>query len=362
MKVTKFLRVVLTFLSAIMLFESCDSQGLDEKYDIVGTWYGTSSYYNPVSGTKFRHLTIEFWEDFTGELQFEGPTNFKVAYFKWSVSNGIIQCNGASANIEGDVDADFSLSLRIDGDRLIPQNQYGYFILTRDGSVETNSDGDEIVDKSEMLKRVWITTVGDIVLNLKSDDTFEEYVLESPYSDKYLSVSKGSYTYDSRYDRLMINGVSFDITLLDEESLMISGNGKLIAYNAASPSDIPSQPDLHGMLVEHRIWSSENSKYKFVFSYNGKDIAYLEKSNVKVGSYGIVPMTAQGTYTLSGNKLTCNFTSVYWEGGNLSQYADIFPGWTYNKPCTKIFTIESNGDESIIVTDEKGNRIYMNPT
>lgn len=363
---TKLLRGVLTFLSAVMLFGSCERQEFNEKqesnekYDIVGTWYGINSYYNPAGGTKFRYLTIEFWDNFTGELQYEGPTSIKIAYFYYSVSNDVIVCKGASANTDGDVDESFSLTLRIEGDRLIPQNQYSYFILTKDGSVETNgSNGKEVIDQSDLLKRVWITTTGEVVLNLKTDDTFEEYVLESPYSDRYLSVSKGQYTYDPRYYKLIINMKSFLITVLTEETLVISGDGKIISYHAASPSDIPSQPDLYGMLVKYGWWKSKNSKYTFVFSTDGKHITYFEVSNVNIGSYGKATLQAKGTYELSGNVLTCSFTEVSWQGGDLNQYANIFPGWSYNTPCTKVFTIQSNGDESIIVIDEKGNKYSM---
>lgn len=357
----KFFRTILVVIVAVLGFTSCsDNFGFDEKNDIIGIWYGTNSYYNPVSGTKFRYLTIEFNENQTGKMEFEGPTSYKYAFFTWSVSNDIINCNGASANIDGDVDTSFSLSLRIEGNRLIPQNLYSYFILTRDNSVETNSgSGEEVVDNSELLKRVWISTSGDVVLNLKSDDTFEEYVLDAPYSKNYISVNKGNYSYDPRYERIYISSTWFDIITLTENSLMIRNESKTLSYNAGYTSDIPSQPNLHELLVEYWGWSSDNSKYQFLFSNDG--ITYYEKSNVNVGSYGKATLTARGTYVISGNKLICTFTSVTWPGGSASQYANIFPGWTYNKSCKKTFTIQSNGGKSVLVIDENGNRYTISP-
>ena len=48
-----------------LLIDSGEVESSDADYDIVGAWYGIHSYYNPVGGTKFQYLTIEFRDDYS---------------------------------------------------------------------------------------------------------------------------------------------------------------------------------------------------------------------------------------------------------------------------------------------------------
>lgn len=124
------------------LFSSCSSDDDESSFsDIIGTWSGTYTYYNPVGGQKYQYLTIWFYENGTGELEYESPTSSSFASFIYSVAGNVVMCQGAWANSDADYDVNFAMTLRIDGDRLIPQDRYSAFILTRDGSIVTDSSG-----------------------------------------------------------------------------------------------------------------------------------------------------------------------------------------------------------------------------
>lgn len=135
--------LIVMLLCAVMLV-SCDKDDEPSKSEIIGTWYGTRSYYNPAGGTKYQYLTIKFEANGTGSLEYEAPTSYSVAQFTYSVKKDIITCVGAYANSYGDIESDFEISLRIEGDRLIPLNRYTLFILTKDNSVMTDSNGNEV--------------------------------------------------------------------------------------------------------------------------------------------------------------------------------------------------------------------------
>ena len=119
---------------------SCGSDDETLRDDLLGTWYGIFKYKNPVSGTKYHYLDITLNENKTGEFSYERANDISVGHFTYTVSDSRIKCNGVSINSDGDVE-DLYLELKIDGNRLIPQNKFTHFILTKDGSVVTDSSG-----------------------------------------------------------------------------------------------------------------------------------------------------------------------------------------------------------------------------
>ncbi len=131
------------FLVLIPIFiTSCskdDIQSISSK-DIIGSWYGTFTYENPASGTKYQYLTMQFNEDETGEFEYKGPTQCTVASFNYSINGHTVKCEGYECQIGGEV-KDFNMSLKYEGDRLIPVNKLTKFILTRDGSIITDQNG-----------------------------------------------------------------------------------------------------------------------------------------------------------------------------------------------------------------------------
>ncbi len=267
------------------------------------------------------------------------PVSETYGSFNYSVSDNTISCSGYRSS--GDGTEEFQMFLEIHGDRLIPIDKYTQFILTRDGSVVTNGDGDEVIDKSDLLQRVWVETNGTTVMKFGMS-TVEEYILESPYSSYYKSYGKLDYSYSPERNKLWIGSGAFDIRLLDESSLSIirESDNVVFEYTVGDESDIP-EGSLYGMLT-YKPWGSEDTYYTFYFTPAG-GVVYFEESYPNTGNWDIY-LRAEGTFSVSGNKVQCNYTSVWWAGGESSQNKNIFSGWTYGKPCTKTYTVTIDGN------------------
>lgn len=69
----------------LLCFSCKDNDEPTSGYDVVGTWYGEYKYYNPAAGYKTQFLTITFNPDGTGELDYEAPTSFAKAFFRYEV-------------------------------------------------------------------------------------------------------------------------------------------------------------------------------------------------------------------------------------------------------------------------------------
>lgn len=147
MKQLKFLSMLL-FATLSLAVCACGSSDDEPVADLTGTWYGTRSYYNPASGTRYQYLTVTLSADKTGCLEYEAPTSYTIAYFKWKKSGDYVQCDGVSGNSDGEASTDFSMKMKISADRLIPVDRYSVFILTRDNSVMTDGNGNEITNDS----------------------------------------------------------------------------------------------------------------------------------------------------------------------------------------------------------------------
>lgn len=133
-----------SLLSFLMAFLPAGCSDGDEpaSNDIVGTWYGHRVYYN---GSKHQYLTFTFNEDKTGTMEYESPVSFSAASFTYTVKGNTISCNGVYASTYDDWPSQFSKILKINNDRItIPDDQFHDFILTRDGSVTVDGDGNEI--------------------------------------------------------------------------------------------------------------------------------------------------------------------------------------------------------------------------
>lgn len=330
--------------------------------EITGTWTGTRYYENPVSGIKSNSLEVTFNSDKTGEITYEGVTIFSYGKFQYSFSGNTISCRGVWANTNEDVDLDFTISFRIEGERLIPIDRYQNFILTRDGSVSTNGDGEEIVDNSELLPGVWVKIDKSAVLELFSSDTYTLYKVDPDDPDSYLSDVSGSYYYDAIRSLLVLGNVRYELRGISSEALYIynTETGRLDCYERGSSKDIPEQPDIKSYLNKYLVWSTKNTDYVFSFFSNGS-VQYFENTTVKVNYSGTVTLSAKGTYSVSGKTITCRFTDVYWENGQDSKYANIFPGWVYDKPCTKTYTVKKISDTNLWLECEDGSVLKMTP-
>lgn len=176
--------LALIILSSIIsvTFTSCSSDDDAASPDIIGSWYGTRKYNNPVSGTKYQYITITFNSDHSGTLEYESPVSVSYAIFSWSVSGSIITCRGAYADTYGDAASDFTMQIEIKGDRLYPLNNYSSFILTRNGDVITDGNGNETKNssvKSIMASAISYWNCDDISTTFTSKNTVT-YMETSP--------------------------------------------------------------------------------------------------------------------------------------------------------------------------------------
>lgn len=240
---TNYLKLLVVIIISLTI-GACRDKNEPNANSITGSWYGTRSYYNPAGGTKYQYLSMSFESNGTGTLRYESPVSFSVAKFVYKISGNKITCKGAYANTYGDVESDFTMDLSIEGDRLIPINKYQQFILTRDDSVMTDGDGNEIIDQSDLLHQVWISTSGETVV-IFQESTFIEYELSSQFSKTYTNRSDGSYSYDPARKLINITGTQFEILLLTSKylSLKNKNNSKIFNYNVGSESDIPVSED-----------------------------------------------------------------------------------------------------------------------
>jgi len=343
----------------LCLLCGCSSDEPSNHDDLVGSWCGIRYYYNPASGTKYQYLRLTLEADGTGSLEYEAPSSYSVGNFTWSVDNGYVICRGIYAGSEY-VDENYSLRLRIDGDRLYPEGHFDVFILTKDGSVMTDGNGNEIGsadDLADLLMNTWVTTDGLVVTTFYYDGSYEEYVLSSKKSSTYTSVTEGYYEYTPLTKQLLINSSIWEVQELTVQTLKIKNGNKTISYNMGSKSDIPTSADITSFLSSAKMgWSDKNNKYCFLFTSDGS-VYYIENSGKKYGSYGIISLSAKGGYSLNGDKLTCYFNDVFWEYGSAGT-KDYFPDWTNGQSCIKTYTISVVYD-SLLVTFPNGTKVYL---
>lgn len=107
--------------------------------ELIGDWIGIC---HESRGTSY--LSVSFNTDLTGELLLESPSGaYNMAYFEYTMSGNEVLCKGTSSGTigGGGTNNNFSMTFHWDTNRLTPINQYTQFILTKDGSIETDQDG-----------------------------------------------------------------------------------------------------------------------------------------------------------------------------------------------------------------------------
>lgn len=351
----------MTAIALVVCCASCDKDDDLDKSGIVGTWFGTRTYYNPVGGTKYQYLTIEFKANGTGSFEYEAPTSYSVAKFVYSVTNNIVTCTGAYADTNGEVESDFEMKLRIEGDRLIPLDKYTVFILTKDNSVITDGDGNELTDDSELIRGVWLHSSREVVLVINDKD-FIEYTLMSTSSNIYSKKTEGSFSYNLLQKYVLINGSKYDVISLSETILQLkSSNGTLFNYTRGTTADIPTNgqnSNKYKEILENSRLGWMTSNDCFIRFYDSNKVLYMERSSKTLGSWGHINLNARGSYSLSDKTITCTYTDVSWQSGD-SYAKDYFPEWNHGKTNTKIYTIESISVENLVLKcDGKTYRFY----
>lgn len=344
-----------------MLATSCGKDEPDgmSKADLVGSWYGTRYYLNN-GNIRYQYFTLTLNSDKTGSMEYEAPTSYSTAYFKWKVSGDKVVCHGAYANTSGDVSEDYTLECRIENDRLIPIGTYSFFILTKDNSVMTDGNGNEIISPDEqqsILQNVWVSTDKTAVLNFYYGGEYEEFILTHAGSKKYSDHTMGEYRLSPLYKSLTLGLSTWDVITLDKERLVIKNGSRTLSYTVGSSSDLPTDCDLETFLQSAFGWSGQKGKYYFRFTKDGTAV-YFETSTRSYGSLGKISMRAVGSYSVNGSTVTCHFDDVSWDYGT-SSTANWFPGWTCGQACTKKYKIEVTPSYSIKVTFPDGKEVYM---
>lgn len=231
-----------------LFFLSCQKESRIPP-ELIGIWYGTT--YDDIGAA---YLKIEFEENGTGEFCLEtSSNNFGIAYFEYTISGNNIKCKGAYASSFGDgnINDDFSLTLKFDKDRIIPTSNWSSFILTQDGSIETDIYGNEVSNQSDLLRRVWVSEDGMTVFDFRDSKKAHLYELVAPYSKQFSWATTYEYTY--YYKRKEIDFVYgtgkdtqvfyYTITQLDNSTFILKNQngGSILKYKGGSESDLPTE-------------------------------------------------------------------------------------------------------------------------
>lgn len=355
---------ILIVLSLLLCFSCKDNDESASGYDIVGTWYGEYKYYNPAAGYKTQFLTITFNPDGTGELDYEAPTSFSKALFRYEVSDEVVRCNGAYATSfgDGDYDENFSLNLHISADRLIPEGKFNMFVLSRSGASDSAGNGNN-PDYSKSLLNTWISDDGKNILNITSDRV-ETYVVNTRNEYVYYGLHDYSDYYNREDRTIVFECTTWFIKECNESRLVLNANGYTYIYTAGRSSDIPLKPDLQEYLPSVVRIESLTGKYSLYFGHGNK-VTYFENSDVEVNtkySGRIKPtLIAVGEWEAGfrDGEIICYFASVSWQGDEYDENKNLFPGWECNKPCIKYITIKAITPLQFNVTLPNGGTYLM---
>lgn len=351
MRRIKYIWLVLIGGILLACSEKDESDVLYEK--IIGSFYRTI-----VSSIGEQRMSYTFNEDFTGIWYSTGRVE-QWAHFSYSISGNRIICIGVYGNSSGKI-SEYINELIYDDDCVYSKNLddcYGR------EEVVVDESGREIPDLSLLIyNSVW--RYENRIWYFDDSDNLYDYFLYEDSNDEYFACVKRSYSYERLYRILNIGISRCEIYALNETfmSLKIPGASSTAYLYRTEFQDLPSTINLFGCLTSASYWQSDrdwNSKrniYTFVFNKDGS-IVYSECSNVKVGSYGYATLTAEGNFTLSGDKIVCEFDDVSWPGGYMDKYKNIFSGWEYDKPCVKSYDLFTEDTQKLVITESSGKKL-----
>lgn len=231
--------IILTLILPLLMACSDDEDAL--MSNISGHWSGTMAYYNPASGAKYQYLNVDFYENGTGKLEHQSPVSISIGYFSYTVKQNRISVKGGWGSSYGDIDEDFSLTFNIEGDRLKPVEMYSNFILTRDGSVMTNSDGQEM-PSPDSIEGVWVEDKGYSVVRFYLNGTCDEYIRSTPWADRYSELNHVRYEFMPFSNRLNIDGTVWEVTSYNPDAvLLLFHDRSFLNFRRGTIEDIPSR-------------------------------------------------------------------------------------------------------------------------
>lgn len=357
-QINKLYLLGLIFILSI-LFCSCNDQ---ENNEIIGTWYGTRMYNNPVGGTKYQYLTVNFGYDKEGSLEYESPTGYTYALFTYSIKGHTIECWGTSANTDGEVTSGFSLTLRIEGERLIPVDQYTQFILTKDNSVITDGNGNEAIYNQNSLLGVWLSNDGYSVYDFGETEC-TQYTLNGYKSKYYSAMITKPYSYDFVQNTITMGGNRYQISILNENTLAMNESNNYLTFYRGNRSDIPSKGNNADteLLCKPFCWIAGDTGYsnykktsESIISLQFYDrnkismtFSYTTYSSSGIwGSTSTKTIGARGTFSLQGSKLSCNFTDITISAGNAHEYL----GWVEGQSKAETYDIQIIDPDNVYIT------------
>lgn len=349
MKVYNSLLVLLCTIF-VSLLTACGNDDESLATELQGTWIGCHAYNNPVGGLKKNYLYITFKDGKTGDITYEGVSSYAYGVFTYRVSGNTIKCSGAWASTNDGEASEFTLTLEIQGDRLIPIDKFTAFILTRDGSVITDGDGNEAIDYSNLIVGVWLSSNQVVEFDYS---TYTIYNMSS--STSYSTKETGSYSYDYITKKLKVGSVFYDVVTVNENSLSLrNSSGNTLNFRRGSIDDIPKEVNIRDLLISAMGWSTSNGSDFFGFFDNGVT-TYIKQSDSNRNDC----LSARGSYSVQGNKVTCYYDDISWERGKYPEYANIFPGWKYGGTKTKIYYIYENSSDVIKIVDSEDGKEYI---
>ncbi len=111
-------------------FAGCSDEDEDGiPSELVGTWEGSHTYYNPVGGYKTNYIEFTFNAERTGTCQITAQTYFAAAAFSYTIKGSSITCIGICYGSDNSDSGDeWSASLEWEGGKLTagsPYTNYG---------------------------------------------------------------------------------------------------------------------------------------------------------------------------------------------------------------------------------------------
>lgn len=124
-----------------------------------------------------------------------------------------------------------------------------------------------------------------------------------------------------------------------------------------TPVEQPDNTDYSKVIPGHWANTDVNENdYTVTLSINYKGagtICFYDLVNTADDQYGVM---AYGKYTLSGNKLTANYTDVECKDANWKSYT--YHGFSDGKSKTVVYTIQSCNGKKLVMKDESGKTLH----
>lgn len=270
---------MLVIMLSALQFASCSSSSDEPKPDspskiskdeLVGTWNGCQCFKSAHGGYKYSYVTAELLSNGTGQVKQENNDDVItfMGGFTWTISGNTVKCQGVSASISGSVSMDFTISFEYRDGRLYAKDRFDPYILSKGSITCINSEGKEVIDRSDYLGGVWISDDGKDMLDIQvhgfdnytqshtlhirtyiltpnSKDSYEE-MIEDNYAG-YCLVENTLWTISTNTENY--NQVDFTITELNAKEMRLMHYDTVKRYTKGTYQDLPRKKNLDNKLA-----------------------------------------------------------------------------------------------------------------